>query len=251
MPEWSAKDIALYVATHNQPIESGKSYIVPIQTGAALTEEVFCELTDDTGIHISDKNREFCELTALYWIWKNSPKSIVGLAHYRRRFLINPAQICGILERYDVIVPPKYYFRMSIRKEYSQFHVGKDLDVLIYILDELRPEIVPFFNKVLDGNMLIPYNMVIAKKEIIDDYCHWLFPVLFELEKRLDFSKRDQYQRRVMGFLSERLFTAFVQLKNYTVYTCPVTIPETKSVCRHMKYKIGKQFNKIYFQLTK
>lgn len=251
MPKQSGKVIALYVATHNQSIEPENDYNVPIQTGAALAKELFCTQTDDTGMHISEKNREYCELTALYWIWKNSTYSIVGLEHYRRRFLIDPTQICGVLEKYDVIVPPAYYFRKSLRDEYNYFHVAEDMNKMLDVIQELYPDMKSSVETVLNNNMLIPYNMIIAKKEFVDAYCQWLFPLLFELEKRLGMSSRDSYQKRVMGFLAERLFTVYVQWKKCDIYVCPVKIPETESGFKRLKYEMGKKMNDLYFQLRK
>ncbi len=62
------------------------SWEIPIQVGAALTGERICEVRDNTGDHISEKNREYCELTALYWIWKNTSSQYAGLCHYRRHY---------------------------------------------------------------------------------------------------------------------------------------------------------------------
>ena len=48
---------------------------------------------DNTGDNISSKNREFCEMTGIYWIWKNLSKfenvSHVGHMQYRRHFYLN------------------------------------------------------------------------------------------------------------------------------------------------------------------
>lgn len=49
-----------------------------IQVGAALTNLRIADITDCSGDNISVKNREYCELTALYWVWKNVRSEYVG-----------------------------------------------------------------------------------------------------------------------------------------------------------------------------
>ena len=62
----------ILVACH-KPYDTPKQpCYVPIQVGAALSGQTLDGMIrDDTGDNISGKNRSFCELTALYWAWKN------------------------------------------------------------------------------------------------------------------------------------------------------------------------------------
>ncbi|KAA8788070.1 DUF4422 domain-containing protein, partial [Lactobacillus crispatus] len=36
-------------------------------------------LKDNTDINISLKNQSYCELTGLYWIWKNYKDDVIGI----------------------------------------------------------------------------------------------------------------------------------------------------------------------------
>ena len=76
----------LYVATHKSynQVQDQDLYI-PILVGANKNIGEKNYLRDNQGDNnISDRNFTFCELTGLYWIWKNSKDDIVGLCHYRR-----------------------------------------------------------------------------------------------------------------------------------------------------------------------
>ena len=52
--------------------------------------------------------------------------------------------------------------------------------------------------------------MFIMKKEILDEYCTWLFSILFELEKRVDVSKYDEFHARFFGRISEVLLNVWI-----------------------------------------
>lgn len=241
--------IALYTVTHDNPISITLENEIAIQVGAAQSSHKICQVTDDTGENISAKNARYCELTALYWIWKNDTHTIVGLNHYRRKFRITSDSIIQKLNSFDVIVPKPYYFRESLDKEYSKAHIRGDWNRLMEILINNNPDSKDIINATFSSNKLYPYNMFIASKGFLNEYCQWLFPILFSLEDQIDFFDKDAYQTRIMGFVSERLFTLYLALKKISYYECPVMIPEKSDFFRYVKYVIGTQFNKNYFLL--
>ena len=73
--------MTVYVITH-KPFDYAqklsKGY-VPMMVGANFNDNPRNYLTDNTMDNISDKNPQYCELTGLYWIWKNSHANKVGL----------------------------------------------------------------------------------------------------------------------------------------------------------------------------
>ncbi|MCI9568511.1 MAG: DUF4422 domain-containing protein [Lachnospiraceae bacterium] len=178
---------------------------IPVQVGAALTEKQICEIRDDQGEHISYKNGQYCELTALYWIWKNDRSDYAGLCHYRRHFEVNRK----ILERLarsdiDVVLTIPILNFPSVGDVYRYDHSGEDWDVMMQAVHVLEPDYEETALKLQNGNFYYGYNMLIARKKILDAYCEWLFPILQYCEKYCG-KKDGGYQGRYIGFLAERL----------------------------------------------
>ena len=206
--------ICVYVAKSTADrLLKGKYILRPyekvIQVGAALTKERIADITDDTGFHISDRNRQFCELTALYWIWKNSKEDIVGLEHYRRHFLL-PERWQEKMEtnRIDVILPTPLYVAPCLSQNYKNRHRAEDWEVMLEELKLLYPEEYQMAVDFFDTGLYSPCNMFIMRKDVLNAMCSWLFPVLFACTAQIG-EREDAYQNRYPGFLSERLITFF------------------------------------------
>ena len=80
-------DIKIFVS-HRIDLDSetiANPLYIPVRCGAVYDErENVTMLGDDTGDNISEKRNSFCELTVLYWAWKNVKADYYGLCHYRR-----------------------------------------------------------------------------------------------------------------------------------------------------------------------
>lgn len=76
--------IKIGVACHKTSELPANDLFLPIQVGAALSSKNLGIQRDDEGDNISIKNKQYCELTAQYWLWKNVEADYYGLCHYRR-----------------------------------------------------------------------------------------------------------------------------------------------------------------------
>ena len=149
-------------------------------------------ILDSTGENISEKNKFYCELTGLYWIWKNVECEYVGLCHYRRFFKENNKyltrnDILEILDKQqaDIILPPKWYTISTVNEMYKKEHIASDLDICREVIGEIYPEYLNSFDKIMEGG--ITNNEImnesknktrqIRKKRIstedIIDYINW------------------------------------------------------------------------------
>jgi len=218
----------IYIATHKLFFPPKDDNYIPIIVGNNNID-IKNSVKDNTGDNISNLNPYFCEMTALYWIWKNSEinnDDVVGMVHYRRYFSrngktpISDSYISEIMQKYDVILPRKRnYIITTIKDHYINAHHEKDLQSLYKIVEEMYPDYKITLNKVFDGRKLSLYNMFITRGYIFKEYCSWVFPILFELNIKINREGYDSYQSRVIGFLAERLFNVWFEFnrENYKI----------------------------------
>lgn len=220
-------DLKILVATHKQYWMPKDSCYVPIHVGREGKSDIGY-MGDNTGDHISGKNLNYCELTGLYWAWKNLICEYIGLCHYRRYFskhkfyfsrkgnILKKKDFEKILCKYDVILPKITNLNeLTIREQYEKMHMKKDLDCAETVLKEQFPLYSRSFDKVMNQHKMYSCNMFVMKKKDFDRYCEWLFPILFEVEKCINISGYSPYQTRVFGFLSERLFNVWLDYHKF------------------------------------
>ena len=213
-------------------------------------------LRDDTGDNISSKNQNYCELTGLYWMWKNCDEEILGLCHYRRFFsnsifskkqekFLNKKQIEEILNEYDIILPEKNILLKTNKDGYDCAPSSEEMDILRNIIKEKYPEYYNSFIEFDNSKFRYAYNMLITKKQTLNSYCEWLFSILEECEKVMVVDNNDTYKRRIYGFLSERLIAIWVNKNNLKIKESHVINTE-KSGWSNFMYHF-KQFVKRVF----
>jgi hypothetical protein len=221
--------LVIVIATHKPFAPPNDDAYLPLQVGAAGKERLGF-LTDDTGDNISAKNGGFCELTGLYWAWKNlKDADALGLCHYRRYFKATPAHIAELLEKFDCILPKKRnYFIETTYSQYAHAHNAIDLDRTREIIAEQHPGYLAAFDAVMKSPKGHRFNMLVMKRPILERYCDWLFDILFELEKRLDVSSYSANDRRVFGFVAERLLDVWILTNGIRYAELPILHTESQ-----------------------
>ncbi|MEI0581570.1 DUF4422 domain-containing protein [Brachyspira pilosicoli] len=204
---------------------------------------------DDTGDNISSKNREYCELTAIYWAWKNykdigSPdyigfmddKRLLNLSEKNNTLEIldfndkianligySKENIDKLLSKYDVILPAVHKTHPEILSDYiisnyafyAREHIIDDLEKVIEIIKNEYKDYQKDMNDYLYDTKSFSSNIFIMKREIFFKYCEWLFSILFKYEKIR--GKRNDIeinQNREIKYISERLLNIFVRNLN-------------------------------------
>ncbi len=237
-----------------KPIQAGRAVAeTPSRKGTFTSEEISWlnnnMIGDDTNENISELNRYFSELTALYWIWKNTNSPFVGMFHYRRFLSINdnarypmlqfPSMrfrhlginhLKGFADKFlhELELEKKYILpwfathdilvsepiKVNPYEQYKQEHVISDLNLALDIIKQKYPFMYNSAVKTLHDDFgFYPTNMFITRREILDNYASWLFSILLPLYNRLkdELKQRNTEQKLAFAYLAERLFTVYLR----------------------------------------
>lgn len=169
--------------------------------------------------NINDLQEYWCELVTMWYIWQNQIKSdIVGFCHYRRFFdKIYEDEInegcCQVYEKVDL---PLYI-------QYKNAHKIEDLDTVIECIDRLYGKGNVYKDYLHHTQSFYNRNMFVMKWMDFNRLCTFVFGVLeeylniigieFDPKKYEEYCKKEGkvgYDKRWIGFLGERLVSAFI-----------------------------------------
>ena len=222
------KNIKIFVVTHKEYKMPDNEIYLPIQVGAEGKKDLGF-LKDNTGENISLKNPNYCELTAMYWAWKNYECDYIGLNHYRRYFtlkskkeikksddifdnILNENDVQNLMEQYDVVVSNKLHLLgKTMETKYKQQHYISDLEITKKVISDMYPEYMESYETAMNKHEMSICNMFIMKKDLFDEYCEWLFNILFEVEKHTNIENYSTLQKRIYGFIAERLLNVWLE----------------------------------------
>lgn len=247
--------IKILICCHKASPLPHNDIFAPIQVGAAISDTDLGMLRDNSingspCDNISNKNKTYCELTAMYWAWKNI-KSIypnleyIGLNHYRRYFAFDKQNAIKELFFYPekqtadyqpdlskierdlksglTIVGKKQCLPLSLGVCYSITHVSEDIYTLKQVVEDLYPDYKDAYMSIIfNNNMFLRYNMFVMEWSKYETYCQWLFSIIEETEKRINIESYNNYQKRIFGFMAERLFYVWLAKNQIRTTEYPV-----------------------------
>lgn len=263
--------IKIMICCHKKTSLPNDDIFLPIHVGAKSSKLILDMQRDDQmdGLvcdNISEKNFCYCETTALYWAWKNIRKiypnlEYIGLNHYRRYFSfdekklftveiikkedelinysINEDKLHKYLKKGYILQSSKQEYPCSVYMEYRQSHISDDIRILKKVVHDLYPDYDnAFYESLIKNNTFAPFNIFLMPMADFEEYCKWLFDILFECEKRIDISNYNNYQKRIWGFFAERLYNVWIY-KNKKKTKCLNTL----------RYDNGRKNHKFLRQL--
>lgn len=229
-------DFAMYVITHKtltpEHIQTFPDKYKLIHAGRAIGEELGY-LGDNTGDNISELNLYINEMTSLYWIWKNTSHTHVGLSHYRRFFfkdkkenLLTEEEALTLLEDYDIIVLRPIHILITwheliIRAVRDEKLVTFAEEIIKKNLMRTQPDYLDAFDYRMKFSGGYFKSMFVARKNVFNDYCEWFFSFMLdstrEVLRETHLPKIVGNAKRLMGFLSEGMLTVWLMKNNLRV----------------------------------
>lgn len=242
-------NIKIIVCCHKKDIFKESDTFLPIQVGKSLANSDLGFIGDDTGENISWKNASYCELTGMYWAWKNlKGVDYIGLCHYRRYFDFNHIgrkyfplttietekfnllnleindRSIEWLDKGGWIVAKPVHLYTSLYFQYCGDHISTDFKVLGDAIRNTLPHhfFQAFWDSQMRSNIFSPYNMFIMPWSQFDKYCNWLFGLLKSVEDEIDISNYSSFQKRVFGYLAERLLNLYIYAEGIRTMKIPI-----------------------------
>ena len=220
--------LKILVAYHKPATLIKNDIFVPIHVGRSVAKEASKDgvisdkdlkwlqdnmIGDDTGDNISHLNRYFCELTAIYWAWKNYDKlgnpDFIGLCHYSRFFHFFPnfsrnfnkltaQKFAKILGKMDCIFPELHTWD-TLEQPFDHHQI------LVGLSEKYYPNLYHQYQayKARKDKKTFICNMFILKKEDFFTYCETIFDILFKIHNTPNLIKTTQYHKYIYGMLAD------------------------------------------------
>lgn len=217
LPGNKKPEIHIFKMTHEKDkalatVCQDPEYVQRLQVGTTTSSKQVAELQDNTGDNISDRNGNYSELTGLYWMWKNRimkqdhiADGYFGLAHYRRFLELSDDDLSRLTANdIDAVLPYPMPYEPNIEAHHLRYLSDVEWKAVLQALEELEPEYAKALSWFLKQEYMYNYNIILAKGKVINEYCRWLFPILFRIEEIIN-PDGCKVPNRYIGYIGETL----------------------------------------------
>ena len=241
-------NIEIYQTFHKQfPRNSKCNWITPVAVGSYSESGM---VKDNTGDNIAQLNPQFGEFTTMYWAWKNrSLPDVVGFYHYRRylhldahdenftwegkidkgtHYQVNISdqphvldlmtsdsylgKLESMFESTEAIMGYPMRFPVTVPQQWAQHHPMDSLIAFVQELTKQYPTRSAEINYFFSQYGQIHWPIVIMRKQVFQNFCEQMFPLLFAIFNRIG-TPYDAYQNRYVCFLVERFIPMWLWLE--------------------------------------
>jgi len=132
-----------------------------------------------------------------------------GLSHYRRILAISEDDVLRLgSNKVDVILHYPMPYEPNIEEHHKRYLKEKDWEAVQKAVQEISPEYAEEFCRILNQKYFYNYNMILARKDVLAQYCSWLFSILERVEE-LSIPKGAERSDRYIGYIAETLETLY------------------------------------------
>ncbi len=244
------KTVRIAVAAHKSAEMPDDGMYLPVQVNAAANSAIPGFQPDDEGDNISALNFRYCELTGLYWIWRNLSDDYIGMCQYRRLFcspakrssksmddVLSLAEVRELLGRAPVVLPAKRnYYVQTLAQHFDSYSFSEpgDIETFRQCVGEVDASYLPAFDRVMARRSGHMANMLVMRRDLLDAYCGWLFAVMSLLDERID-----QSRTRILGYFAEHGVDIWVEHNNVPfVETGCVFLDSSNEVLKRLGYAL-------------
>lgn len=202
---------------------SDRNFYVPLQCGRALHPAIEGTLGDDEGENISALNADINEMTGIWWVGRHyleiGDPDYVGFCHYRRLLSWSPDVLAE-----DTVLACKTISWRTLRGFFAAYHPAEALDVFMTsFATEFGVEEGRLLTRYFDGHVFYPCNCFVMSRRLFHDYSAFLGRCVQIVQALLRGAAVDRtglgaYQRRVFGFILERMTSYWIWRENRTRY---------------------------------
>ena len=228
--------LGVYAACHDLSLLDDFGKITPLFTGASASQVGSHALTDILSSGRRLQNNRWSEMSGVYKVWQEGPKTdVVGFCHYRRFFdfssldvdryrsVIKKSEVAACNKNFlhedvlryclggSVILPFPYQLEQTPFQQYAFCHNANDLCKIVSLMSKKTPELLPYTDNIFNGNNFYSYNMFIMQWELFDELCKVWFGLLLEFEEMIPAGRASDYQNRDISFLAERIFDVWIR----------------------------------------